>query len=258
MLTHVVDRECALSGGGTISAHLSFALLALLFFKDREGLFKAAWHWWGLLIVFFLGIAFSLTRGEWISIAVISIVYGWLFNRKLLFITVLIAVICAVSIPDVRNRLKTLASPLENSSDRITLWKNAASHGTDHPILGYGPETFHVIFNNWGKMGDPYVGSWHNDFIQLYMESGIVGVLGWLGVIGSFAYASFKVLVSGVEHLRKVGWMGIVLIIAYLITGFFSIPTFSITNAMLFRFILAIVAVEYSGMKISLQRAQTA
>jgi O-antigen ligase len=251
VLTGTVGREQALSGGGTISAHLCLTLLALLIFKDNKGLFKSALHWWGLLIIFLAGIVFSLTRGEWIATAVITIIYGYLFNRKFLLVILIIGAVCTVSIPTVRQRLMTLTSPLENSSDRLTLWNNAQTHAAEHPILGFGPETFSVVFNNWNEMNDKHVGSWHNDFIHLYMEGGIVGIAGWLGVLGSFLYASMKLLRCGVEKLYRIGWMGILLIIAYLITGIFSIPTFSITNAMLFRFLLAIVTVEYSRSRLT-------
>ncbi|MFI5253657.1 MAG: O-antigen ligase family protein [Bacteroidota bacterium] len=244
-----IYREHGLSGGGTISLHLCFSFIILLIYKDRPGLLKSSYHWWGLFIIFIAGIIVSLTRGEWISATVVTIIYGWLYNKKALFGILLIAVIAASTIPLVRERVLTFSSPLENTSDRLTLWKNALSHSGDHPILGFGPETFLVVFNDWQTMGDRHVGSWHNDFIHLYMESGIVGVLGWLGVLGTFSFVSLKVLRYGKDVSRRIGWMGILLIIAYLITGCFSIPTFSITNAILFRFLLVIVVVEYSKIK---------
>jgi len=71
-------------------------------------------------------------------------------------------------------------SALMNGRD--VLWRGAVMLIDDHPLLGFGPRTFPAIFPLFDEMPVRGVGSWHNDWLQIYMESGLLALaaFGWL------------------------------------------------------------------------------
>ena len=83
-------------------------------------------------------------------------------------------------------------------SDRDILLLNAKEIFLEfeHPLLGYGPRTFTNVFSKRDLLADKGVGSWHNDYIQIYMESGFLGLISYLALIGF-------VLLTGINFLRK-------------------------------------------------------
>jgi len=202
---------------------------------------------WLLISVFAIGLALSMTRGDWIATAAGIVLFSAMFNRKLLFGMIAFSLVLVLVVPSVRHRMTTLENPLQNTSDRITLWKNAVALIGVHPVLGFGPETFHAVFRDVDHLVDKEVGAWHNDILQLYMESGGIGVLSFALYMGCLLFLSLRLIM----HFRyrrdelNVGWMGLLVLIAYLISGMFTMPTISITNGILFRFLIAIVAVEH-------------
>jgi O-antigen ligase len=62
-------------------------------------------------------------------------------------------------------------------SDRDILYEGFFELAPEHPILGFGPRTFHDIFPFKDRLADKKVGSWHNDYVQTYLESGIIALI---------------------------------------------------------------------------------
>ncbi|MGA2622378.1 MAG: O-antigen ligase family protein [Bacteroidota bacterium] len=246
LLGHTL-RVNALTGGGMLSTQLAFVMLVALVAKDVKSIFRSPMVFWLLMSVCAIGLALSMTRGDWIATAAGVVLFSAVFNRKLLFGMIAFSLVLLLVVPSVRHRMTTLENPLQNTSDRITLWKNAVSIIGVHPVLGFGPETFHAVFTDVEHLGDKQIGAWHNDVLQLYMESGGIGVLSFGLYMGCLLFLSLRLIM----HSRyrpdelNIGWMGLLLLVAYLISGMFTMPTISITNGILFRFLIAIVAVEY-------------
>ena len=242
-----VPKVNALTGGGMLSTQLAL-LMPVLFVAARERVAVPSriLVWTGVAI-FGAGLAFSMTRGDWLATIAALVVFSFVLDRKMLIGIIAFVTILAVALPSVRHRMSTLQNPLENTSDRTTLWRNAAELAGSHPLLGFGPATFSAIFNDVGSLGDKHVAAWHNDFIQIYMESGGAGVLALAGMLS----AAFVLAVRSVRSRIRVrngfdsGWMGILVLLVYVVSGLFTMPTISITNAMLFRFLIAMVAVDY-------------
>jgi O-antigen ligase len=240
-------RANGLTGGGTLATHLSLVIILTLIARTNHSIFPRAIYANLVLILFACGLFFSMTRGDTIATFVVVLIYASVFSRKMLIGVGLFLIAIIILVPSIRYRFATLANPLDNTSDRLTLWKAAQARDGEHPILGFGPETFSVVFNDFEHTADKNIGAWHNDIIQLYMESGLLGVT-------SFALIILLLLLWSIKLIRhrkiygdelNVGWMGLLTILSYLIIGLFGAPTFSITNAILFRFFVAVIAVEY-------------
>ena len=65
-----------------------------------------------------------------------------------------------------------------------------------HPIVGFGPRTFHEIFPLFDAMPIRGVGSWHNDYLQVYMESGLLGLLPQLWLVGTVIIYGWKAVLA--------------------------------------------------------------
>jgi O-antigen ligase len=139
---------------------------------------------------------------------------------------------------------------MENASDRLPVWEAAAQRFGEHPILGFGPRTFRSVFQDVDKLTDKGISSWHNETIQIYMESGALGLASFFFLIGFLVFLSVRLIRSKVAGLHgfRPGWAGVLLVMGLLIVGLFGTPAVSITNAMLFRFLMALIAVEYMRM----------
>ena len=60
---------------------------------------------------------------------------------------------------------------------RDTIWRGALMLIGEHPFVGFGPRTFLSVFPLFDQMTVRGVSSWHNDYLQVYMESGLLGLL---------------------------------------------------------------------------------
>ncbi len=122
-------------------------------------------HWAGMLLA--LGGAFFLSRGR---------------PRVLLLVALAVAVVLAVGI---RMRLAQLADLDSFLIGRDLLWRGAAELAGKHPIVGFGPRTFVEVFPFFDQLPIRGVSSWHNDYLQVYMESGLVGLLPLLWLVAA-------------------------------------------------------------------------
>jgi O-antigen ligase len=69
-------------------------------------------------------------------------------------------------------------------SDRDIIYEGAAAIWGERPLIGFGPRTFREIFPYRDKFADKGVSGWHNDFIQMYFESGVLGLAAFIVLIG--------------------------------------------------------------------------
>ena len=236
-------------------ASLGFGLLLYNFIIQKK--YVVAWTAGVGLII--SGIAASLGRTN-IVLALLVFLVSLFFlriNKWFSIGTVLLSVI--VVFISFQLNTKELESRIEQPtmmSDREIIWGNAKELilKFENLLIGYGPRTFGEIFTGRDKLQDVNVGSWHNDYIQLYLESGILGLLSYLLLIGFSLFVSFKYLVrKKVRQFEKVLLTGLIIsIIAMLLaavtSGFINSPLIPVVLA----FYLALIsAIVYPAEKIS-------
>ncbi|HKI79694.1 MAG TPA: O-antigen ligase family protein [Ignavibacteriaceae bacterium] len=132
------------------------------------------------------GIVTSL--GRTVTVIAISIFIASVILRKLnlklaIVIALLTAVICIISF----NVNKTEVSQrIENPtylSDRGILYNGAEYLAFKTPVFGFGPRTFHQTFPFPDEFNDKGVGGWHNDYFQVYFETGLPGLIIYLAML---------------------------------------------------------------------------
>ena len=124
-------------------------------------------------------------------------------------------------------------------SDRDILYKGFVELYDENPLTGFGPRTFKEIFPFRDKFMDTGIGSWHNDYIEVYIESGILGLLTFLGIFGALFYSIFTFIksckLSAAEKNIEFGVVASIaaLLITGLTSGFIKSPIISILAALL-------------------------
>lgn len=167
------------SGYATFSTYLTVILMFILSFHTNYKFKRGTLIWvleTGLVIS---GIILAMGRAD-LAIAV-TLGIAIIFLRKIPFKKIAPAVLIAFGLTIIALQFNPgeSAGRISNPttlSDRDVLYEGFFELATEHPILGFGPRTFHEIFPFKDKLADKKVGTWHNDYIQTYLESGIFAI----------------------------------------------------------------------------------
>jgi O-antigen ligase len=137
---------------------------------------------YGLLVLFFVvPLLFTYTRAAWLSLAFILFFLGVFRFRKLLLISIASIFILYFFVPFFQERVATLASigASDSSAWRLQLWTDMFTYIKSNPWFGYGPGTASIfIQKNIPRFliaTEP-----HNDYLKIWLESGIFALLSYL------------------------------------------------------------------------------
>ncbi len=177
------------SGAYTFSLYLVVILPLTLFLARDNRIFKTPTHAYLAAAILGLGVIFSLNRMYWI-VMVGTLVVAALINRDkrpLMAYAFGMAVFILV-LPSVAHRFQLTLELLSHSSDRNVLLRGATMIYAQHPLVGFGPRTFREIFPLMSQLSDKGTGSWHNDFLQVYIESGLLGLTPYCWLVAATVY----------------------------------------------------------------------
>ncbi len=259
----IVDRAQAFSSGYATYSSFLLAALGLFVVSSSPNSEKNERLFWLLGISFLLsGIITSQGRTN-IAVAGLVFIAGMVFKKTNLKSAVLIIIVTAlISFISFSNNRKEITERVENPttlSDRNIIMKGAEELAFTHPVLGFGPRTFHNIFPYKNELADKGIGSWHNDFVQVYFESGLLGLLSFLAIIAAAIYYGLKIIRSKQNNEEEKNFtLGILLSVTALIlsaitAGFIDSPVLSIEFAFflsLFSLVLFSNGGKFFGKKI--------
>jgi O-antigen ligase len=192
LLTSDDRASSTTSGTYTLGAYLC-AVLPLLLFRNRETPRTASLQIVAIVIIA-LGIVATFDRLHWIALTVLLIAAAFrrMARREVIVVTMVIAT--TLLIPTVRHRLANVTDT-QGWSGRAVIWQGARDLADRHPLAGFGPRTFAQIFPRFDELTIRGVSSWHNDYIQIYIESGLLALLPILWLVA-------VTLRSGIRLLR--------------------------------------------------------
>jgi len=126
---------------------------------------------------------------------------------------------------------------------------------SEHPLFGFGPVTFREIFPLFEKLVDKNVSSWHNDYLQVYMESGIIGLLSFLWLGFSVFYCSIEIFISKLvdDYNRDLAFALMLAMGGLYATGIVGTFIFSPITSLLYQILLGILALTYKNLKLKKQ-----
>ena len=181
---HLVDRAQSFSSSYTVFSSYLLAVLPVFLFLPKN-IFNGKIRLTAIIIIV-IGLITSMGRTN-ILIAAVMVLLS-LFMKRISVLNFLMIILIAglISYLSFENNKKEITNRLTNPStlsDRDIIWKGAAELMLKHPFQGFGPRTFQQIFPYKNEFNDKGVAGWHNDFLQVYFESGILGLISFLIII---------------------------------------------------------------------------
>lgn len=219
VLQRLTHRHLSFADGiprvhGTFGHPNSFAMYLAFLVVMGVALLPAVrgrWRWAlaGAVLVAVVSLYFTQTRGSWIGAVVGVLLVLWLRSKKLFVVSiVLLAVVAAL--PPISSRFSDLshekrASGVAGNSLvwRIEHWGEALQLSKDRPVTGIGLKMVEVESPD-GKLP-------HNDYVRAYVEGGALGLVTYLGLLGSFVLVSLRALRRAAKGLPRgiaVGFAG--------------------------------------------------
>ncbi|MFA5338013.1 MAG: O-antigen ligase family protein [Candidatus Omnitrophota bacterium] len=193
-----------------------------------------------LLVVCLLGFYCLLktsSRGAWIGFLAGISVYFFIYNKKIAIAMPVIIILLIMMSPHGFDRFTGLFKQEKNTVwERTVLWKSAWGMVEERPILGIGINTFSKYFPKYKPADYPDLRYAHNSYLQMWSETGIVGLLLFLSIPLSIL----------VKTLRKIklkaadGQQGLILLgltagyIGFLVHSCFDNNLFSLVLTTLF------------------------
>ncbi|SNV00168.1 O-antigen ligase RfaL [Megamonas hypermegale] len=197
--------------------------------------------------------AFCLTltyaRGACLSIAVVMAVYGALYNRKILVALIALAVILLVSDAALVERLTSVFSKLDTSSEmRLAFWESTIAMILDHPLLGIGWGAYFMVYPSYDyyMQGDFIkIVHAHNMYLNFMAEIGLFGFVSYMVYFFGIIYKAFKTQISDIEPLNKGVMLGIGL-------GMSALALNGLTDYVMFNTELSMLVWLFSGVAVIL------
>ncbi len=184
---------------GFFGQHLTYGgyvMLILLLGLGLSGKFKMSFklnlfYKVGLLLLG-LALIFSYARSAILG-AVVGVLFWGMIKGKKLFLYLLVVVILLLGLvsflePQLSKRIGYAFSPSHPSNSvRMGLWQTSWNMIKDKPIFGIGPGNFSKVFDRY-KVPQEYdtIAHPHNDYLNVWVNSGIVGLLAYLFLWFSF------------------------------------------------------------------------
>jgi len=229
---------------------LVFLLASVIFLSaKRAGIFRI----FDFLAPIVLGFAlvFSYARSAWLGGVVGILTFGFLKGGKFILFLILgvffLCLLIYVIEPTSWDRIKEIdLSKDKPESTRIRLWQTSVNMIKDKPIWGIGLGNFGKLFDHY-KVEGIYDTTCHphNDFLNVAVNSGLLGLLAYLSIWAVFLYstikARFKNKENGLGNSVQMG--GIVAIVAFLFASLFQCYYTDAEVNMLIMFILGLTTV---------------
>ncbi len=165
------------SGYYTLGMYLTAILGLVLGIGRAERVFGRTWVWYATLGILLLGILLTFNRIHWLMAGMLVLAVGVMRERALLAGLGTAAAAAIAAYVPLRERIMTVFLGSGGLTNRDIIWQEALRMGWEHPLIGFGTRTFSSIFPAAVGLNDPGVASWHNDTLQIYMESGILAAL---------------------------------------------------------------------------------
>jgi O-antigen ligase len=179
----------------------------------------------GYICVLILLLVATYTRISWLGTIVCFVYLSWVYGRRRY--AIMAFVVGAIALPvlgrDILQRMQAIELFLDSSdlTDRnnsmgwrFYFWTHLIDAWQEQPWFGYGTGSS-IVF------GKELMGVWtspHNGYLRVLYETGIVGFLAFLWVIGTMLSQAFRLLRQNLnEEVKLVAHIYVTMILAYLI-----------------------------------------
>lgn len=135
----------------------------------------------------FLSLLLTYSRSSWIGFAVAALVFVFFWKRKLVPLIIAGGLLCIPVLPkSIYRRILTIFNPNDTSTNyRLLIYQTIWPVIKDYWITGtgLGTDVFKKIVQNYALYTTSTPPHSHNVFVQLWIETGIVGILSYLAFL---------------------------------------------------------------------------
>ena len=166
------------SGPLTLATYLSAVLVICAAIALHPGRRPGVRFYFGGFVML-LAMSFTYTRAPWvISMAALAP----LCRKKTTLMTSVLSLgmLSFLLTPNFYRRFLVLLNWPVDVGDRKVIWLCGWELAAKAPVLGFGPNTFALLFDRRDLLMDQGAGTWHNAVLQLWIESGWPSVLVFL------------------------------------------------------------------------------
>jgi len=272
-LVDILLLERNRASGGYNAAAFGFVALAM------TSVVIASYHRFNQVrfgkVIFFLAVLMGVcamilsgTRTSWLAGFVVLVIAMFfyldrysLFKRILYALALIIAIaIVSSSLPIVQKRIDHMIEivtpyvegeeqPEFNSlSSRVELWKLAWHEGQENKVFGFGPGNTKRVIKNYMQQNPHLLEALenkahiHNQFLQTFVMSGLVGLFSLLALVICHLWIFAKYL--GKRHsleVRCLALSGLLLVVAYMIKSIPGVPFYGKQYLMMYGFASATI-----------------
>lgn len=240
----ITDLDRALSrahgGAGAFSTYLVLVapFLVLLLARRPTG-FGTRWP-----VLAGVAIAFALmlmaariteNRMFWVALAagfvVTALLAAWRWRARLrrapwrwvAVLALLLAVLTVLFVDAVGHRARTDFAPNAavartfTDDPRIALWQHTFRRIGERPWLGFGYGKSILREELRGELGDPMLAHAHNMFVSQWLQTGAIGVLTLVSLLGALSWQYWRFLRVNDATLAMLGLVGLGLLASFLV-----------------------------------------
>ena len=171
-----------------------FEMISLLLIPVAIAYMLCAKSWGGRFLgllsagVGCVAIAMTYSRASWVGLAFAAVIFVLLWNRKLIPLGIFAALVILAALPDtVFNRVLTIFNTEDSSTtSRFPLYKAAGELLLQRPILGagLGSDAVRQAVSDLNLFhGKDYFVHCHDIYLQVWCETGLVGLISFVGGI---------------------------------------------------------------------------
>ncbi len=209
---------------------------------DHQRTKRSDWFYGAIILSIAIAIFFTFGRGTWIAMCFLLVVVSALTGNKRNFLAMAIGLLLfgALYLGNAFGLKDRLLYSLDFSagsaqSVRLGLWKANWAIFQDHPIFGIGfYENIRMVGEYYTKLGMinheegtnyQYLNHAHNQILQVFVGSGLVGGLAYVGLlVTGVVFFLKRFLSSNSEVERKIALVGFSIVLMFIATGIFDCP----------------------------------
>lgn len=145
---------------------------------------KFSWIYILFLFINLVGVFCSKSKGVFLGIVFIAILFLFQRYKKMILIVVLLVVFTFLISNPIKNRFEFSIGEEKYSAERINIWKMSLEIFQDNPFFGVGPNNFKNVAKNYNFKQTHGPANYfkvpaqtHNDYFKLLVENGLFGFL---------------------------------------------------------------------------------
>lgn len=179
--------------------------------KGRLGLWAILW---GAALCLLL----TYSRGAWISLALMAVLLGYLWDRRVWFLFLAVPPVLLLYHGQITERFLSLFSGEDTSTlMRIALWDSTAAMIADHPLTGVGWGAYFKVYPAYNYfIANPSVIIYHahNMYLSMAADIGIPGALCWAVLFFGQGVLALRLYRRARSSFRRAVGLGTVLAVA--------------------------------------------